>query len=288
MSASSLWLFLTLTAGAGACASAPAEKPLPEEKGPPAPMGRVLTDMDLYLRLWSNSALADPNERSEKQAQAAERAIEAEVKKRFDEFAAQLDGGARRNQVITAAALGFCKEPRALPYLVRSLSRSDPEIVGNALLGLGVLASPETPLPPVQELLAHHPSPAVRSQAAFALKRLVDSGVRDEALPPTLRAALRDSEPGVRAQAAAALGGLRDRDSIEPLISLLQDSTPLIAAASAYALGRIKDPQAVDALTLALESPSPRIREAAHRALVEITGEDRGSTAWDWKKPKSP
>ena len=158
----------------------------------------------------------------------------------------------------------------------------------NALLSLGVLASPETPIDSILENMIHHPSPGVRSACAFALKRITAAGVRHEKLLTTLHTALQDSDPGVRLQTAAALGSLQETQSVSFLIPMLDDPMPLIATAAAYSLGRIGDRQAIDSLIRALESPSPRIREASQKALTKITGKNHGPNAWDWKALDKP
>lgn len=257
-----------------------------KDPAPKAPIGRVLTVVDLNLRTWNGALLDEPTPTNLKLVEGAENAIGKEVLDRFEEFTKEMESGTARNRLIATAALGFSKDERALPHLVRAMNGEDPEIASNALMSLGVLASAATPIGPVLEALAHSPNPQARNQAAFLVVRICRQIPRDPDLVTTLRKALRDPEPGVRAQAAAALGKLRDSDSTDALVQLLTDAKPLIASAAAFALGEIADPKARDPLVVAMESSSPRVRDAAHRALIAIFGKDQGSRSWDWKSSK--
>lgn len=267
-----------------ACASTPTKDSGAETKeAAKPPIGRVLTSLDLNLRTWNTTLLDEPTEKNLKLVAAAENTIRDAVLGRFDEIAKETDSSSKRNRLIAIASLGFCGEDRALPYLVRAMGDEDSDLAANALMSLGVLASPATPIEPILDLLTHSPSPQVRNQAAYFLMRICAKIPPTPELAPALRKSLFDSEPGVRAQAAAALGKLRDTESMDVLISLLADKKSLIASAAAFALGSIGNAKAREALIEAMESNSPRVREAAHRALVAIFGQDKGSRAWDWK-----
>src|SRR5881397_2782301 len=61
----------------------------------------------------------------------------------------------------------------------------------------------------------HHPDPGVRRQAALAIGRIGDPAGTD-----LLVEALADSGPAVRAAAAFGLGLLKDARAIEPLLAL--------------------------------------------------------------------
>jgi len=85
------------------------------------------------------------------------------------------------------------------------------------------------------------PSPGIREEAASALGRLgpvrVDGTGMGAALE-RLRAALKDEHPGVRAAAAFALGMLHDARSIEGLCACLGDDDSEVRKAAAGALSR--------------------------------------------------
>ncbi len=248
------------------------------------PFPSLLIEIDAYLQVWNNAKLSENDPEAGKKIEAAEFSIQKKVEGRLEEFLSAAESGSLRNRMIAITALGFCKDSRVLPILIRSLGDPESKIIGNALVSLGVLGSVETPLDRMIELLLHHPEADVRVNAAYALQKLAQAGARHPSLIESLHAALRDTEPGVRAQAAASLGTIHNEESVPLLISLLKDSKPLISAASAFALGEIRDSRAVDPLVIAMESRSPRLREAARQALIQITGEDHGDRAWDWKK----
>jgi HEAT repeat protein len=60
-----------------------------------------------------------------------------------------------------------------------------------------------------------------------------------------LIAALKDKDSLVRAQAADALGQIKDVRAIEPLIAALKDKDSLVRERAADALGQIKGARAV-------------------------------------------
>jgi HEAT repeat protein len=64
--------------------------------------------------------------------------------------------------------------------------------------------------------------------------------------------ALKDSEPAVRSEAAAALGSMKDGSAINPLIEALKDSAVGMQEAAIQALQRIGDPSAMAALVTCL------------------------------------
>jgi len=83
--------------------------------------------------------------------------------------------------------------------------------------------------------------------------------------------------PRVRRAAAAALGEMRCKEAVEPLIAALKDDSSHILAnvreAAAEALGKIGDKRAVKPLIEALEDPSASTRAAATKALCKIEWE---------------
>lgn len=60
--------------------------------------------------------------------------------------------------------------------------------------------------------------------------------------------ALGDADPLVRRTAAGALGEMRLKNAVEPLLKLLKDEEPSVRKASAIALGRIGDVGAASAV----------------------------------------
>jgi HEAT repeat protein len=72
---------------------------------------------------------------------------------------------------------------------------------------------------------------------------------------------INDTDANVREQSILALGQLRAREAVTPLIELLKTSTePRIKAASAFVLGLIRDRRAVDPLIAELTTAEPLLQ----------------------------
>ncbi len=89
------------------------------------------------------------------------------------------------------------------------------------------------------------------------------------AFEPTL-AALDDSAPGVRMNAARALGMLDDGRAVAPLGRTLQDADARVREQSAGALGRLDDATALDGLVEALDDAAVEVRRTAAWALGRL------------------
>ncbi len=105
------------------------------------------------------------------------------------------------------------------------------------------------------------------------------SGTRDARAVQPLSACLRDSEPSVRAAAAATLGVIGDPGCVAGLFKAVTDGHWNVRKAAVDALARIKDPQSVEALTPLLQDPDHDVREATCRALAQI----RERRAIEWR-----
>ena len=137
-----------------------------------------------------------------------------------------------------AQALGDFKDPRTIPSLVRCLSEASP--------GIGQ----DRPL-----------------LAARALGR-----IGAPAFDPVM-AAFRGQDGKLHAGAAAALGEIRDRRAVEPLLQTLAASNdPTLRAAIITALGTLGDPRAYAALNAAQGSADWQVRGAAEKSLALLEG----------------
>ena len=129
---------------------------------------------------------------------------------------------------------------------------------------------------------------AVARNAARALGKLAPAA---EAAIPDLLATLEDEDHGLREAAARALGDLRARAAVAPLVArlapgpavagALQPGTPRLqepCEALLEALGQIgvAEPAVLAVVTPFVEHERPLIRSAACRALLQLTG------ASDW------
>ena len=256
----------------------------------PQPIGYFLAQFDRSLVQWSELKMNSSSKRELSALRALELDMQKRARKRRDELVETLETGAPANRRIAAAALGFTHDPTVLGPLLASLSDPDPEVAQKALLALGVLALPETPLGGILARLREDPAAWTRNNAAFALLALADAGVLSSELGDGCRAALADPEPGVRAQCASALGAMADEDSVERLSELLYDDANLVALAAMTSLARIGRRHAEQkgtvarALAGALEQVGPDRREQLLDALRWLAEIDMGEDAGPWLK----
>jgi hypothetical protein len=260
--------------------------PLPDEG--PESIGFFLARFDRSLRQWSDLVLTASTPREQNELQALEIIMRDRAKKRRDELVTTLETGAPLNRRIAAAALGFSQDPTVLGPLLVVLEERDPELVQKALLGIGVLAHPETPLVELRRLLLDADEEWTRNNAAFALLSLARAGAKSGELAEACRAGLADSEPGVRAQCASALGVVADAEAVAPLRGLLLDEASLAALAASVSLARIgkEHPETkgtvARALATALESVESARRQQILGALRWLSDMDLGESARPW------
>jgi HEAT repeat protein len=260
--------------------------PLPDE--PPHPIGFFLTEFDKSLARWSQLELTSSSARDQNALSALEANMRERARERRDELLAVLEAGAPAQRRIAAAALGFARDPGVLGALLACLSERDPILVQKALLGLGVLAEPGTPLLEIRRILRDDPDAWTRNNAAFALLAIAGAGGASPELAEACRAALVDAEPGVRAQCASALGVLGDAGSTALLGELLFDPVNLVSLAAAASLASIgaqraeQKGAAARLLAAALERTRPDRRARFLGALRLLSGRDLGEDSAPW------
>lgn len=200
--------------------------------------GEVLTEIDVQLQRWNELLLS-----SDKADQRARRSMEEHLRIRarnhFELLSDQLTDGIVRHRTIAAAAIGFSADDEATPLLVAALDDESVDVVDAALLGLGILADPKTPMGPLARKLEQGVDGWTRSNAAFAIKKLLEAGAPKEQVIASLRLALLDSWDSVRAQAAATLMVVGDRKDIVSLEDALYDPATMVVMAAAKGVRRI-------------------------------------------------
>jgi len=260
--------------------------PLPDQE--PPTVGYFLTLFDGWLVRWSDLKLSASSPRDQNELQALEAHMRTEAIKRRVDLLEALETGPLTNRRIAAAALGFTDDPTVLGPLLACLSEGDPALVQKALLGIGILGLPETPVASVRAQLLGGGDAWTRNNAAFALLALARAGNQSPELAETCRLGLADSEPGVRAQCASALGVLGDVQAVPALGELLLDSANLVALASALSLATIgrEHPQekgrAARTLAMALDRVGTDRRPRIVGALRWLSGLDLGDRATAW------
>ncbi|WZO97454.1 HEAT repeat domain-containing protein [Isosphaeraceae bacterium EP7] len=132
----------------------------------------------------------------------------------------------------------------------------------------GKLAGSKSVAPLIKLLFSDKPA-TDRIHALWSLDAIGTPDARSAA-----RAALVDTSPEVRLQAARSAGNRRDRGAVPSLIKLLKDPDPAIRGEAAIALGRTGDPAAIPALFAALSEPDTT-------AGWSIRGALRSLKTWD-------
>jgi hypothetical protein len=294
--------FLLLVTGllAGGCSSTPtkktdAEGPEPigklvEATNKPAPIGKLLAELDSQMRAWNNLSLSAQTAEDRTKMRMLDMNLSAQTHKRRVEITEQLESGPLNNRVIAASALGFTREREALSPLLSALDDSSDEVVGNALLGLMILDQKDTPLDPICRLMQSSRDDGVRRNAAQCLAALVNEGGRGDCVLPAARLGLADSEPTVRSQCCMLLATLVDQESVQALCDRLYDETPLVVAAAARAISYLGTQSLTDkgacARALAKKFGETRgpIHTQLHKSLVELSGTDHGKEPDEWVK----
>ena len=255
--------------------------------------GAVLADVDKSLRIWVNITLTGNSAKDGSTLNIVEADLRRKVRAKLLVIVEQLETGPPINRQIAAAALGFSGDPETLSPLLAALEDDSPDVVANALLGLSVLADPDTPRILVAAELEDVNQPFnVRSQAARALRAvgLYDLGEADRAaVIRAARAALGDANEGLRPTGAIILAEVVDTNSVPELARALMDPTPLVARAASRALARIGsvdrkfEGQAARALTAALEVvDEDRVRPAILKDLQALAGKNYGDDVEEW------
>ncbi len=238
-----LLLFAAACSSTGTEESAEPEPYVPiETVAPPEEsIGLFLSNLSASLNAWTSMTMAATSRESRRKQDLIELSLMQQVNKRRHELIAELQSGPRQNRIVAAGALGFSRQPDTLSPLMAALDDDEPKVVTNALMSLGVLQSPETPLAPLCDLLRFAPESAHRWSAANALLNVLQAGARDGAddVVGAARAGLTDAEPMVRTQCALILAQENDADSLDQIAGLLYDEYPLVAGAAARAIGHI-------------------------------------------------
>jgi len=255
-------------------------------------IGFILAELDRSLRIWNDLVLAGKTTRDAHSVKLIEEAIAHDAAQHFDEIVDQLAGGPPNNRRVAAAALGFARVDRGLAPLLAALSDPDPEVVSNALLSLGTLRAPETPLTSIAGLMVDHPAANVRTNAARALRSLLSTSKVEEervAVRNAARRAVGDPEPGVRMSALLLLAELGDYESLDRIALALADDVAIVARAASRAVAHIGANHsqsygpAARALTAAmLQVDRDDVQPAIRTDLQTLSGRNYGDDTDEW------
>lgn len=253
----------------------------------------VLQETDTVIERYTLARLDSGSPKSDKLAERLGKHLTMRVQDHFEHFVrAAADASIPRNQAIALAALGFSADPSALDPLLNGLASPDPNIVGNAVYGIGLLADRRTPPMYLKRVVDNASySNNTRSCAAWSILQVQDATTERDAFAPIWRAILDEPiEVGVPAVIVSALRGLgqfADESDAPRVERYLVHATPQVRQAAAVAVGRIGAVSSHEAL-LDLISPAesvPNVRLAARKALQALAGGvDRGYDVKEWQR----
>lgn len=164
---------------------------------------------------------------------------------------------------FAAWTLGDLKDPKSVQPLIQALKDKmiDDAQVSGALIAIGKPAV----VPLIQAL--NDDDKDVRSNATWILGHFGNNTNITDFLINILN---NDPEGDVRGTAAMALGWLKNKDAVEPLIQALNDSDSSVRDYAIKALIELNDPRAVGPISLSLNDDNQKVREAAAEALKEL------------------
>ena len=189
-------------------------------------------------------------------------AEKAEVERRIHD----LEYGIPVKRKQAAEVLGELGDKSAVPYLIKATKDESPEVRCASCEALGKLGD-RGAIEPLKEVLKDE-SPEVRCAAAEALGFL-----KNNTGLSILIQAIQDNTISYhrRCGVAKALGILEEPGAVPTLVSVLDDKNPILRREVIYALGKIKDKRAVEPLLERLKDESmPEIRVATTGALADI------------------
>lgn len=253
----------------------------------------VLQTTDSVLERYTAARLDSGSPKSDKMAERLERHLSLQVEKHFAQFIhAANDASLPRNQAIAVAALGFSGRPEALTPMLNGLASPDPAIVGNAVLGLGLLHDARTPPMYLKRVVDNDGyADSVRACAAWAMLQVQEATTTRDAFQPLWREILDQpidvGVPAVIVSALRGIGQFQDAGDASRVERYLSHAVPQVRQAAAVATGRIGAQESHTAL-LKLISPAesvPNVRLAARKALQALAGGvDRGYDVLEWQR----
>ena len=184
-----------------------------------------------------------------------------DVPERVERRLASSDLVTRRAAARELATLGT---QRARPLVLHALEDADDDVklaAATSAIRLHIEEAAVAVLP-----WLGGPAPSLRSAACEVARALPDARA-----VPALARALGDTETGVRAAAAEALGAYGgNADATPPLLGKLDDPSPHVREVIVRALARLGDGRAVVPLVGKAQDSVPEVRQAVARALGDL------------------
>jgi HEAT repeat protein len=176
--------------------------------------------------------------------------------------------------VIQRLRPGGLERPKGadVPTLARALSDGNPAVRSKAAAMLGRLGEKAKSTKAALHKVIRDEDGNVALSGAIAVVKVDPSDSSDAV--PVLATALKNSDFGIRREAAESLGkiGPTAGQAVPALTAVLKDPNNIIRRVAAESLGRIGRPAAAaaEALSAALEDRDERVRDSARHALARI------------------
>jgi HEAT repeat protein len=260
-----------LLAGAAACSSADER----EEN-----RLRLFSRIALLFERY-NAALASQDEVKPLSVGAE---ISRLVDTNIDAMAEALAGEDVHRQSDAAFALGFSRKREAVALLAKAVRSPTAPVRANAIASLGMVAPDDYPMTPFLELL-RDPEPVVRQATLFGLRPLVSEG-RDRGMLEAILEKLDDPVMDVRNEALILLRKMKKKESIPAIVGKsIKDADPLVRANAAAALGAMGKSamEVTPELIEMLRDDVHKVVESAWVALKAIHSRDLDRSYGSWR-----
>lgn len=230
----------------------------------------LFADLDNQLTEWSSAQKL----RDHGNIHSAEKKLLELTRGHFSEVVGALGEGDDEQKIISSAALGFCDDIRAIPYLLSALNDANVEVRRNAAMSVGHIGYADTPQEAILGALGSEQDETVRGMLYFALSRVVDEKDKDKALSFLLKG-LDETSAEARNHALIGLAVVGNLNAANVIAQkTLGDKEPTIRYNSIRALGKIGDRTFVPQVKKKLNDPVLPVRKMAAFVLKEWTGEE--------------
>lgn len=186
--------------------------------------------------------------------------------KTLTEYIRELRSDDAKVQIQAAIALGEWDNDRAVTPLIEALSAKDDDFRREAARALKEIGNKRA-IKPLIDVIDNDPSPEVRAEAAYDLGYFTLSSKEVDVLIESLN----DEHYLVRQNIAFALGKIRRRKSVMPLVKLLKkEENYNVRELIVWSLGELKDKRAIQPLILTLNDTHIAVRRNAAFALGRL------------------
>ncbi len=170
-----------------------------------------------------------------------------------------------RKILCLLAFYGFAAAQPALQEKFELLESTSIAVRREAVMQIGKMRSPAA-MSRLVEVLENDTDFGVRASAAEAL-----GNIRNKASTPALVKALGDENKNVKSSVIIAMGYMRDRTSVDPLLSFLgKEKDTGLRISAINVLGVIGDERALPTFAKLLKDENPRIKTISAQALGRL------------------